>query len=528
MDFSIGKNQQAVMGLPMGRLNNLDKRVSVLEGAGGSSPLTTKGDIYVYGATNTRLPVGTDGQVLSADSTQSTGLKWITASGTGDMTKAVYDPAGVNGQLAGLSTSQTFTGVKSFNPTARTSGALSYFTITAPADIGITTATESKGINIVGATRTWVDGTVVTQREYFFGKPTYNKTTTSATFTNAYTVYIEGNPTAGTGVTITNPFALGIGGNIQQNGRYTLLGNATPNNTSGSLGSSVVAELWGTDNTISGVQFGVGNTSNGTSAYSFHFMNNDLAVSNDSTHYAGLGYTSSTYTDTTFGTGVASANQFQIWNTDGAITSIASKNGATGFFNWLVRGSASTNEMMRLTNTELTVGLAGTTTGVIRFAGATSNYIAITGVAVGGSTTNTLQAVTDTFVYRATTDTLTNKTLTQPKVTAEWHTITALTDAATIAVDASLGNYFSVTLGGNRTLGAPTNVPTSGFVQKICIWFKQDATGSRTLAFNAVYRFSNTLPQPILTTTAGKIDKLYFEYSVADTKWDYAGGVFGI
>ena len=34
--------------------------------------------------------------------------------------------------------------------------------------------------------------------------------------------------------------------------------------------------------------------------------------------------------------------------------------------------------------------------------------------------------------------------------------IIGLTDAATIAVDMSLGNNFSVTLGGNRTLGNPT------------------------------------------------------------------------
>jgi hypothetical protein len=47
-------------------------------GSGAASPLTTKGDIYVYGATNTRLPVGTDGQVLSASSAQTTGLLWTT------------------------------------------------------------------------------------------------------------------------------------------------------------------------------------------------------------------------------------------------------------------------------------------------------------------------------------------------------------------------------------------------------------------------------------------------------------------
>lgn len=42
-----------------------------------TSPLTTKGDIWCStGAASARLPVGTDGNVLLADSTQTTGLKW--------------------------------------------------------------------------------------------------------------------------------------------------------------------------------------------------------------------------------------------------------------------------------------------------------------------------------------------------------------------------------------------------------------------------------------------------------------------
>jgi hypothetical protein len=52
-------------------------------GGGGSSPLTTKGDVYAYDTADARLPVGTDGQVLTADSSEATGLKWADSAGGG-------------------------------------------------------------------------------------------------------------------------------------------------------------------------------------------------------------------------------------------------------------------------------------------------------------------------------------------------------------------------------------------------------------------------------------------------------------
>ena len=52
-------------------------------------PLTTKGDIIVHDGTNSvRLPIGTDGQVLTAASGQTEGLEWAAAGGGGSGTKS--------------------------------------------------------------------------------------------------------------------------------------------------------------------------------------------------------------------------------------------------------------------------------------------------------------------------------------------------------------------------------------------------------------------------------------------------------
>ncbi len=47
---------------------------------GGSSPLTTKGDLFGFSTVDARIPVGTDGQILTANSAVTLGVEWQTPS----------------------------------------------------------------------------------------------------------------------------------------------------------------------------------------------------------------------------------------------------------------------------------------------------------------------------------------------------------------------------------------------------------------------------------------------------------------
>ncbi len=87
-----------------------------------------------------------------------------------------------------------------------------------------------------------------------------------------------------------------------------------------------------------------------------------------------------------------------------------------------------------------------------------------------------------------------------------------LTDGATVAVDASLGNNFRLVIGGDRTLANPTNL-ADGAVLNIRI--KQDGTGSRTLAYGSKYKWPSG-SAPTLSTAAGAVDLLVAQYSSAD------------
>jgi len=102
--------------------------------------------------------------------------------------------------------------------------------------------------------------------------------------------------------------------------------------------------------------------------------------------------------------------------------------------------------------------------------------------------------------------------------------VVVLTDAVTIAVDASLGNDFRVTISASRTMGNPSN-PVDG--QQIIFQVTQGSGGSSAITWGSGYEFSAGLPQPTLSTTAGQLDLLGFIYNAAKGKWLLAAFVNG-
>jgi hypothetical protein len=86
---------------------------------------TTKGDIITATAANTpaRLGVGSDAQILVADSSTATGLKWATPAGGGKVLQVVYGSTGT--AAASSSSTQAATNLTaSITPSSATSKVL--------------------------------------------------------------------------------------------------------------------------------------------------------------------------------------------------------------------------------------------------------------------------------------------------------------------------------------------------------------------------------------------------------------------
>jgi hypothetical protein len=101
--------------------------------------------------------------------------------------------------------------------------------------------------------------------------------------------------------------------------------------------------------------------------------------------------------------------------------------------------------------------------------------------------------------------------------------VVALTDGATIAVDAALGNDFRVTIAGSRTINDPTSAVDG---QRITFQITQGSGGGFIVTWGSAFDFG-AAGVPTLSTAAGKTDVLGFIYNAALSSWLCVGSALG-
>lgn len=103
--------------------------------------------------------------------------------------------------------------------------------------------------------------------------------------------------------------------------------------------------------------------------------------------------------------------------------------------------------------------------------------------------------------------------------------VVALTDGATPALNAKLGNVFTLSAAGDRTIDIPSN-PING--QKITIRHTASG-GNRTLALNSGtggFRFGTTITA-LTITLSGTTDYIEAIYNATSNKWDVVSYIKG-
>ena len=157
----------------------------------------------------------------------------------------------------------------------------------------------------------------------------------------------------------------------------------------------------------------------------------------------------------------------------------------------------------------------------------TSNGLKLGGTLVSATAAelNIMDGVTSTTAEINYSDLATLGTTAASKVfTADANNLTKITggvylEEATLTFDATqdwdvrASPVAKVTLTNNVTFDAPSNTTTGQYISIVCI---QDGTGSRTIAWNAVFEFKDDTA-PTATTTASKGDMFTFRYN--GSKW---------
>lgn len=207
------------------------------------STVTTKGDIYAATASATiaRLGVGSDAQVLTADSTQATGLKWATPSGaapTGVVSDLQFSVLQSDGTLNAASGVQTWCGTNKTGQDVFTVAANTTYRVRGKwiVNTGATSHTTAMAWSLATATVTLFEylvnlwsaaaNTISTAQSSTHVTGVASKVLNAAS-TNVYTlIEFEGILVIGTGGTITpqiNFSANPTGTNLMKSGSWISL-----------------------------------------------------------------------------------------------------------------------------------------------------------------------------------------------------------------------------------------------------------------------------------------------------------------
>lgn len=454
--------------------------------------LTTKGDIFVATGASTivRLPKGTDGYVLTANSAATEGLDWQAAGGGGGSVSSAFGRTGAVVAVAGDYTATLIT-----NTPAGT----------------IAATTVQAALNELDTEKEPVLSAGTTGQYYRGDKSWQTLDKTAVGLGNVDNTSDANKPVSTAQQTAINAKVA----DAINDGTTTIAPSQNAVYDALALKQNLDSELTAIAGLTSAADTAPYFTGSGTAAL-MTVTSAARTVLDDTTTGAML---------TTLGAQASDATLTALagYNVNGLITQTAADTftgrtltGTTNEITVTNGDGVSGNPTIDLPNSiKVVTSLLDTNANeTIAFTATASavNEIAITNAATAGSpklsvsggdtNVSLILDAKGTGVIRAQQATITDPV--------------TLTYSATTNTDASLSNWFRVTLTGNVTLANPTN-GTDG--QRVTWEIIQDATGSRTVSLGSEFAFSTDIPSYTATVTANKRDMLTAVYNSSASKW---------
>lgn len=491
-----------------------------------NTPLTTKGDIYTFSTVDTRLPVGTDGYVLTADSGAATGLSWQPSGGGGGSVAFSAITGGTNttaSMVVGSGATLSATGTGTITATAVPVGGITGL------GTGVATflATPSSANLAAAVTDETGSGALVFATSPTLTTPTIAKIANLTTNGFVKTTSGDGTLTVDTGSyqpldgTLTALAAYNTNGILTQTAADTFTGRTitgTTNSITVTNGNGVsgnptlaVSSTYAGGSSIATVGTITSGTWNGTAIAANRGGTGQTVYAVGDLLYASTTTALSKLADVAAGSYLRSGgvNTAPVWSTTtlpnsattgdvlyASASNVYSNLAGVATGNALISGGVGTAPSWGK------IGLTTHVTGTLPVGGGGTGATTLTGIVKGngGSAFTAATAGTD-YVAPGTATVYTA----QQNFGSQ-----ALTDAATITWNLATQQVANVLLtsgvGATRVLGAPSNMVNGGtYILRVV----QSATGSNALTYNAVYKWPGGVA-PVLSTANNAVDILTF------------------